>query len=235
MSSLRASPIIKPWMGYCHCPSAHSRQPLGSTLDFIKNALLHPMLLFMGPSSFHVAGYSFFLPFNGTTTSKTTFQMAGWENPNLSYEIIDQIIFFKWMWIRSNFLQYLVPNWIFSWFLMLRYNSNIALQFVLSNFVPHNDTCIKASKVSNFNEVRKWFLIAFFFNISIHKLQYLRKWQAQSAKVSWGVANWYATHWCPHKIVMHHTIQNFISTHVCDHIHWNIPKIVWDRIWKSSL
>ena len=46
---------------------------------------------------------------------------------------------------------------------MLRHNSNIALQPIFSNSIPHNDTCIKASKVSNFNEACKWLLVAFCF------------------------------------------------------------------------
>ena len=47
--------------------------------------------------------------------------------------------------------------------LMLHHNSNIALQSIFSNFIPHNDTRIKASKVSNFNEARKWFLTEYCF------------------------------------------------------------------------
>ena len=44
---------------------------------------------------------------------------------------------------------------------MLHKISKIVLQFIFSNPIPHNDTRIKASKASNFNEARKWLLIAF--------------------------------------------------------------------------
>ena len=64
------------------------------------------------------------------------------------------------------------------WDLMLHHNSNIALQSIFSNFIPHNDTRIKASKVSNIRKIASGFWQNIVLKIPYHKLQYLREWQA---------------------------------------------------------
>ncbi len=47
---------------------------------------------------------------------------------------------------------------------------------ILSNFMQHNGTCIKTSKLSNFNEAWKWLLIAFCFeNIFSQIVMILKK------------------------------------------------------------
>ena len=53
---------------------------------------------------------------------------------------------------------------------MLRHNSNIALQFIFFTSIPHNDTHIKASKVSNFNEACKLSMIAFSFKYLLSQI-----------------------------------------------------------------
>ena len=50
---------------------------------------------FMDPPLFHVIGYFTFCLSMWQTTSKTAFQMTGWENLNILYKIEDQIIFFQ--------------------------------------------------------------------------------------------------------------------------------------------
>ena len=44
---------------------------------------------------------------------------------------------------------------------MLRHNSNTTLQAIFSNSIPHDDTFIKASTITNFNEAHKCLLITF--------------------------------------------------------------------------
>ena len=56
---------------------------------------------------------------------------------------------------------------------MLHYNSNIGLQSIFSTSILHNDTHIKASKVSNFNRARKWPLIAFSFEFRLAQIAIL--------------------------------------------------------------
>ena len=89
---------------------------------------------------------------------------------------------------------------------MLHRNSNTVLQTVFSSSIPYNDTRIKASKVSKFNEACKWLLIAFGFENPLSQIAILREWQVLFVKVSWDVANWYTTCWCTHKIALPHTI-----------------------------
>ena len=57
---------------------------------------------------------------------------------------------------------------------MLCHNSNTTLQSIFSNFIPHKDTCIKAFKVSNFNEACKWLLIAFCFENPLSQIVMLK-------------------------------------------------------------
>ena len=58
---------------------------------------------------------------------------------------------------------------------MLHHYSNVALQSIFSNFIPHNNTCIKASKVSNCNEARKWLLIEFCIENSLSQIAILEE------------------------------------------------------------
>ena len=95
---------------------------------------------------------------------------------------------------------------------MLLHNSNIALKSIFSTSIPHNDTSIKSSKVSNFNEACKWLLIAFYFENPLTQIAIIEAMTSIFAKVPRGVVNWYITHWWPHKIVMAHTM-------ICSHIH----------------
>ena len=98
---------------------------------------------------------------------------------------------------------------------MFRHNLNIALQCIFSTSIPHNDTQIKASEVSNFNKACKWLLIAFCFENSLSQIAMLEGMTSdfcQYLKVSWDVADWYTTRWCPYKIAMPHTM-------ICFHIH----------------
>ena len=53
---------------------------------------------------------------------------------------------------------------------MLHHNSNSALQPIFSTSILHNDICIKASKVSNFNEAHQWPLIAFYFEYPLSQI-----------------------------------------------------------------
>ena len=61
----------------------------------------------------------------------------------------------------------------------------------------------------------KWLLIAFCFENSFHKLQYLREWRIFFAKASWDVANWYITRSCPHKLqCLIRWIQSILGVHI---------------------
>jgi hypothetical protein len=113
--------------------------------------------------------------------------------------------------IKSHFFQNICREvWTSYRFLMLSHNSNMALQFILSNSIPHKDTCIKASKVSNFNEARKWLLIAFFVGNPLSHIPILDD-KYFFPQVSWDVVNWYNTHWCLDKIAIPHT-KSFVFT-----------------------
>ena len=128
--------------------------------------------------------------------------MTVWENLNLSVKLKIKSYFkneSKEVWTSSNIQSKLS----ILWFLVLHHSSDIALQSIFFNSIPHNDTCIKASKVSNFNEAHKWLLIEFCFENPL----------SQIAKVSWDVANWYITYWCPHQIATPHTM--ILFSHSC--------------------
>ena len=56
---------------------------------------------------------------------------------------------------------------------MLCHNTNIAHQSIFSNSIMHYDNCIKASKVSNFNEAHKWLLIEFCFENPLSQITIL--------------------------------------------------------------
>ena len=104
---------------------------------------------------------------------------------------------------------------------MLSHNSNIALQFILSNPIPHKDTHIKASKVSNFNEAHKWLLIEFFLGNPFSHIPILDD-KYFFPQVSWDVVNWYTTHWCLDKIAMPRT--NHLFSPSCLEVSTNSSK-----------
>ena len=91
---------------------------------------------------------------------------------------------------------------------MLHRDSNVVFQFILSSSIMHNDALIEVSKVFNFDESHKWFLIAFFF----------KKKAPFTNCNTWGNDKYFFSQsfmrcdHCPHKIVMPHTI-------ICLHIH----------------
>ena len=69
-----------------------------------------------------------------------------------------------------NFVQYLVQT---KNSLIPRVEPNIALQSIFSTSIPHNDTQIKVSEVSNFNKACKWLLIAFCFENPLSQIAIL--------------------------------------------------------------
>ena len=96
-------------------------------------------------------------------TSKSTFQMMGWEILIFHTKLKIKSYLFDCK-CREVYASYNIESKIKTLiFLMLCQNSNIILQFIFSNSIPHNDTRIKASKVSNFNEAPKWLVIVFCF------------------------------------------------------------------------
>ena len=100
-----------------------------------------------GPPSLHVMGcFSYFLSM-WLTTSKTIFQMTVWQSLNLSHKIEHQLTFFTKINIEKHEL--LTIFWSKLRFLrglMLHHNSNIALRFIFSNFIPHNVFTLKHPK-----------------------------------------------------------------------------------------
>ena len=77
--------------------------------------------------------------------------------------------YYRGVWTSYNILSKLRTLQHF----MLRHNSNIALQSIFSTSIPHNDTQIKVSEVSNFNKACKWLLIAFCFENPLSRIAIL--------------------------------------------------------------
>ena len=94
---------------------------------------------------------------------------------------------------------------------MLHQNSSIALQSIVSTSIMYNDTRTKASKPFNFNLACKWLVIGICFVNPLSQIAPLAG-MTTITKVSWDVANWCTTHYCPCKIAMPRAT-------ICFHIH----------------
>ena len=128
------------------------RHQLGwAALRMMRRRILRKCSFLKSPPSLHVTGWSFWLLFNVTdniknylshdrlTKSKIQAQMWGSNHifSRINVEDFEILVMFN-----QNYEPYD--------FLMLRHNSNVVFQSLFSNSILHNDTCIKASKVSIF-------------------------------------------------------------------------------------
>jgi hypothetical protein len=92
-------------------------------------------------------------------------------------------------------------------FIMLCRNSNVVLQSMFFTTLLYINTCNKESNVFNYNEARKWLLMTFWSENHLSQIAIVGGMTCNVfPKVSWDVANWYSTRWCPHKIGMPHTM-----------------------------
>ena len=144
------------------------------------------------------------------------------------------------MWRSLNFLQYSDQVRTFRFFMWCR-NSNVVLQSMFFTSLLYNNTCNKASNVFNYNEARKWLLMTFLFEFPFHKCNSWGDDMYFFAKVSWDVANWYTTCWCPHKSGMPHTMicfhiqaSNFLQTQATQ-LYWHAFNHGQSKFYDQSL